>query len=124
MCKREIGVSRSLALALLHLCAVGLFRYRLYRDACMALEGNYLKDLNVLGRDLSKVAIVDNSPYAYGFQVQHHMLTIFCVEKVVSHGTSWWLPFVLLNLVAPLCLWTFPLHVILCMVVEYPLCAP
>lgn len=44
-------------------------RYRLYRDACMALEGNYLKDLNVLGRDLSKVAIVDNSPYAYGFQV-------------------------------------------------------
>lgn len=46
------------------------FRYRLYRDACMALEGNYLKDLNVLGRDLSKVAIVDNSPYAYGFQVK------------------------------------------------------
>lgn len=61
--------------AILELIAVLSFvplmhdRYRLYRDACMALEGNYLKDLNVLGRDLSKVAIVDNSPYAYGFQV-------------------------------------------------------
>lgn len=53
---------------LLHLPYTG-DRYRLYRDACMTLEGNYLKDLNVLGRDLSKVAIVDNSPYAYGFQV-------------------------------------------------------
>ncbi|CAM9211963.1 unnamed protein product, partial [Hapterophycus canaliculatus] len=48
-----------------------LVKYRLYRDACMALEGNYLKDLNVLGRDLSKVAIVDNSPYAYGFQIDN-----------------------------------------------------
>ncbi|CAM9218677.1 unnamed protein product, partial [Ascophyllum nodosum] len=46
-------------------------KYRLYRDACMTLEGNYLKDLNVLGRDLSKVAIVDSSPYAYGFQIDN-----------------------------------------------------
>lgn len=61
-------------------------RYRLYRDACMALEGNYLKDLNVLGRDLSKVAIVDNSPYAYGFQVSNS--PVQCARVVTSQCES------------------------------------
>lgn len=47
----------------------------------MALEGNYLKDLNVLGRDLSKVAIVDNSPYAYGFQVGAGLRMYECMYR-------------------------------------------
>lgn len=85
-CKREIGSKLVLCLCCCVLASwllllppslppsLVLCRYRLYRDACMALEGNYLKDLNVLGRDLSKVAIVDNSPYAYGFQVKKGVL--------------------------------------------------
>jgi CTD small phosphatase-like protein 2 len=35
---------------------------RVYRDSCKFSDGCYAKDLTVLGVDLAKIAIVDNTP--------------------------------------------------------------
>ena len=43
----------------------------MFRDSCLAVEGNFLKDLNVLGRDMSQMVLVDNSPHAFGYQIDN-----------------------------------------------------
>ena len=48
-----------------------LIRHRVFRDSCVVFEGNYLKDLSALGRALARVVIVDNSPQAFGFQLDN-----------------------------------------------------
>jgi TFIIF-interacting CTD phosphatase-like protein len=63
-----------------------LIRHRIYRDSCVVVEGNYLKDLSVLGRDMCRCAIVDNSPQVRGQAAQE---TQGCDKCRETQGV-WW----------------------------------
>ncbi|XP_072710905.1 CTD small phosphatase-like protein isoform X4 [Ciconia boyciana] len=64
----------------------GVFRARLFRESCVFHRGNYVKDLSRLGRELSKVIIVDNSPASYIFHPENAYLLVALFQVPVQ---SW-----------------------------------
>lgn len=45
--------------------------HRLFRESCYNHQGNYVKDLSQIGRELKDTIIIDNSPTSYIFHPQH-----------------------------------------------------
>ncbi|XP_054646577.1 CTD small phosphatase-like protein 3 isoform X1 [Dunckerocampus dactyliophorus] len=48
-----------------------LFRHRLYQDECACVLGHYIKDLSILGRDLTKIVVLDNAPHTYPYHLMN-----------------------------------------------------
>ncbi|CAM0953830.1 unnamed protein product [Alopecurus aequalis] len=48
-----------------------LISQRYYRDSCLRVDNNHLKDLTIIEPDLAKVAIIDNTPEVYKMQVNN-----------------------------------------------------
>ena len=50
-----------------------LIQHRMFRDSCLPVQGNYLKDLTVLGpsRPLHSAILVDNSPHAFAYNIDN-----------------------------------------------------
>lgn len=57
----------------------GVIRERYFRDHCIQVGNNFVKDISIIEPDLRKIVIVDNSPSAY---VLHE-------ENAIPIGT-WW----------------------------------
>jgi len=45
--------------------------WRLFRESCSPFKGSYVKDMGRMGRDLSKIMIIDNSPHSYAFNPEN-----------------------------------------------------
>uniref|UniRef100_A0A061SIS4 Carboxy-terminal domain RNA polymerase II polypeptide A small phosphatase n=1 Tax=Tetraselmis sp. GSL018 TaxID=582737 RepID=A0A061SIS4_9CHLO len=60
-------------------------RHRLFRDACCFFEGNYVKDLECLGRRLESTVIVDNSAHSYAFHPENAIPVSSFIDDPTDH---------------------------------------
>lgn len=70
-----------------------LFSHRAYRESCIFSDGSYTKDLTVLGIDLAKVAIIDNSPQVFQLQVNNGIPIKSWFDDLSDHALISLLPF-------------------------------
>ncbi|XP_038987509.1 CTD small phosphatase-like protein 2 isoform X1 [Phoenix dactylifera] len=70
-----------------------LISQRIYRESCIFSDGSYTKDLTVLGVDLAKVAIINNSPQVFQLQVNNGIPIKSWFHDPQDHALLQLLPF-------------------------------
>ncbi|KAI8344008.1 HAD-like domain-containing protein [Chlamydoabsidia padenii] len=67
--------------------------YRLYRDGTRYVDGQYIKDLSNLNRDLSKVIIMDSNSQAFSMQPENGVALKPWKGEAGDHGLLDYIPF-------------------------------
>ncbi|XP_020105433.1 CTD small phosphatase-like protein 3 isoform X2 [Ananas comosus] len=70
-----------------------LISQRIYRESCIFSDGSYTKDLTILGVELAKVAIIDNSPQVFRLQVNNGIPIKSWFDDRTDHALLQLLPF-------------------------------
>lgn len=68
-----------------------LIDYRLYRENCIKVDGQYIKDLRILNRDLDSVVMVDNKIVSFSSQIENGIVVpAFSSSKPDSDLAALW----------------------------------
>eukprot|EP00301_Raphidiophrys_heterophryoidea_P004631 c11999_g1_i4.p1 GENE.c11999_g1_i4~~c11999_g1_i4.p1 ORF type:complete len:278 (-),score=93.81 c11999_g1_i4:213-1046(-) len=70
----------------------GVVRYRLFRESCVQYCGNFIKDLSLLGRDLTKTIIIDNAPTSYLFHPNNALACVSWFDDVTDRELFEFIP--------------------------------
>ncbi|GBG26804.1 Mitochondrial import inner membrane translocase subunit TIM50 [Hondaea fermentalgiana] len=70
-----------------------VIEHRLFREACTNHQGNYVKDLSLLGRDVKSTIIVDNSPASYLFHPENAIAVSSFIDDMSDRELYYALPF-------------------------------
>ncbi|CAM0882005.1 unnamed protein product [Alopecurus aequalis] len=70
-----------------------LFSKRFFRESCVFTESGYTKDLSVIGVDLAKVAIIDNTPQVFHLQVNNGIPIESWYNNPLDEGLPQMIPF-------------------------------
>ena len=67
--------------------------HRLFRQHCVFHNGHYVKDLSILGRELERTFILDNSPMSYLFQPDNAVAVTSFIDSMEDRELPNMLPF-------------------------------